>query len=84
MKVEKGSTSFTREEFVKWLKSTEGKQYDYDLYAAFQCFDYANVGWDKLFGHGLKGNGAKDIPFNAYNKDKFKMRLQYIKTHLAF
>ncbi|WP_425332006.1 peptidoglycan recognition protein family protein [Staphylococcus pasteuri] len=84
VKVEKGATSFTRDEFVKWLKSTEGKQYDYDLYAAFQCFDYANVGWDKLFGHGLKGNGAKDIPFNVYNKDKFKNEATVFKNTPSF
>lgn len=84
LKAEKGATSFTREEFVKWLKSTEGKQYDYDLYAAFQCVDFANVGWDKLFGHGLKGNGAKDIPFNAYNKDKFKNESTVFKNTPSF
>ncbi|WP_145471252.1 SH3 domain-containing protein [Staphylococcus pettenkoferi] len=27
-----------------------------------QCFDLANVYWAKLFGHGLKGAGAADIP----------------------
>lgn len=70
--VKKGATTLTRDEFVKWLKSTEGKQYDFDMYAAFQCFDYANVGWDKLFGHGLKGDGAKDIPFNTINLKYFE------------
>ncbi len=70
--VEKGATTLTRDEFVKWLNTTEGKQYDYDCYAAFQCVDYANVGWDHLFGHGLKGDGAKDIPFNKVNLENFK------------
>ena len=28
-----------------------------------QCFDLANVYWAKLFGHGLRGAGAADIPF---------------------
>ena len=28
-----------------------------------QCFDLANVYWAKLFGHGLRGTGAADIPF---------------------
>ena len=69
---------------MKWLKSTVGKQYDYDLYAAFQCFDYANVGWDKLFGHGLKGNGRKIFLLMLIIKISLKMRLQYIKTHLVF
>lgn len=83
-KPKKGATSLTRNEFVKWLKTTEGKQYDYDLYAAFQCFDYANIGWDKLFGHGLKGEGAKDIPFNSYNVEKFKTEATVYKNTPSF
>lgn len=52
----------TYKEFINFLKSTEGKQYDEDGYAAFQCFDFANTGWLKLYGHKLKGEGAADIP----------------------
>ena len=33
-----------------------------------QCFDLANMYWHKLFGHGLKGVGAADIPnWNNFN-----------------
>ncbi|WP_426366276.1 SH3 domain-containing protein [Mammaliicoccus lentus] len=56
------AAKLTQKEFVKFLNKTIGKQYDYDGYYGFQCFDYANIGWDKLFGHGLKGEGAIDIP----------------------
>lgn len=52
----------THKEFISFLKTTEGKQYDEDGYAAYQCFDYANTGWLKLYGHKLKGAGAADIP----------------------
>ncbi|MGF2059868.1 SH3 domain-containing protein [Mammaliicoccus sciuri] len=56
------TAKLTKSEFVKFLNGTIGKQYDYDGWYGFQCFDYANIGWNKLFGHGLKGNGAIDIP----------------------
>ncbi|MCG7341740.1 CHAP domain-containing protein, partial [Staphylococcus auricularis] len=48
------------------IKTLNGKMWDYDGAYGAQCFDLANVYWDKLFGHGLKGQGAKDIP-NANN-----------------
>lgn len=64
----KMTANLTHKEFIKFLKSTEGKQYDEDGYAAFQCFDYANTGWLKLYGHKLKGEGAADIP----NENNFK------------
>lgn len=56
------TAKLTKNEFVKFLNGTIGKQYDYDGWYGFQCFDYANIGWQKLFGHGLKGDGAIDIP----------------------
>ncbi|MDW4350770.1 SH3 domain-containing protein [Staphylococcus saprophyticus] len=62
------TAKLTKKEFITFLKSTEGKQYDEDGYAAYQCFDYANTGWKKLYGHTLKGEGAADIP----NKNNFK------------
>ncbi len=34
----------TKKEFIVFLNSTIGKQYNYDGYAGFQCFDYANIG----------------------------------------
>lgn len=62
------TANLTHSEFIKFLKSTEGKQYDTDNYAGYQCFDYANAGWLKLFKHSLKGEGAADIP----NVNNFK------------
>ncbi|WP_070373120.1 SH3 domain-containing protein [Mammaliicoccus sciuri] len=66
------TATLTKNEFLKFLNTTIGKQFDFDGYYGYQCFDYANIGWNKLFGHGLKGESAKDIPFNAENKENFK------------
>lgn len=66
------TAKLTKNEFVKFLNGTIGKQYDFDGWYGFQCFDYANIGWQQLFGHGLKGDGAIDIPFNKENKQFFK------------
>ncbi|RIM33576.1 LysM peptidoglycan-binding domain-containing protein [Staphylococcus caprae] len=53
-----GSTSGV----MKYLKTLEGKGWDFDNQYGWQCFDLVNVYWNKLYGHGLKGVGAKDIP----------------------
>ena len=52
----------TKSQFVKWLNNSVGHKYDMDNYAGFQCVDYANAGWQQLFGHNLAGEGAADIP----------------------
>lgn len=58
----------TRSEFLSVLNKSVGKQYDMDGFAAFQCVDYANFGWGKLFpGSHLAGKGAKDIPSTKWN-----------------
>lgn len=58
----------TKKEAVKYLYSLEGKGWDYDLAFGWQCFDLANKYWHQLFGHGLKGAGAADIPnVNNFN-----------------
>lgn len=62
----------TKLEFKKFLISTIGKQYDVDNYAGAQCFDYANLGWKRLFAHGLLGEGAADIPYNTVNLANFR------------
>lgn len=53
-----GSTSG----IMKYLKTLEGKGWDFDNQYGWQCFDLVNFYWNKLYGHGLKGVGAKDIP----------------------
>lgn len=58
----------TKKEAIKYLYSLEGKGWDYDLAFGWQCFDLANKYWHQLFGHGLKGAGAADIP----NVNNFK------------
>ena len=52
----------TQKEAVKYALGMVGKGYDYDNAYGWQCFDTANYYWHQLFGHGLKGNGAADIP----------------------
>lgn len=64
--------NLSKKEFLSFLNSTEGKQFNEDGVFGFQCFDYANTGWKKLFNHMLMGQGAKDIPFNSINKNHFK------------
>ena len=58
----------TQKEAIKYLYSLEGKGWDYDLAFGWQCFDLVNKYWHQLFGHGLKGAGAADIP----NVNNFK------------
>ncbi len=44
----------------------------------WQCFDLVNVYWNHLFmGHGLKGYGAKDIPY----ANNFNSEAKFITTH---
>lgn len=58
----------TKKEAVAYLKKFEGKGWDFDGVYGWQCFDLANMYWNKLFGHGLKGQGATDIPnVNNFN-----------------
>ncbi len=64
------------------MKTSEGKQFNIDLWYAFQCFDYANAGWKALFGLLLKGVGAKDIPF-ANNFDGLATVYQNTPDFLA-
>lgn len=62
------TAQLTKKEAIEYIKSLEGKGWDFDNYAGWQCFDVANMYWYKLFGHGLKGEGAADIP----NVNNFK------------
>lgn len=78
------TATLTKNEFLKFLNTTIGKQYDFDGYYGYQCFDYANIGWNKLFGHGLKGESAKDIPFNVENKANFKKEATVFENTPSF
>lgn len=60
--------NLTEKEAVEYIHSLEGKGWDFDGSWGWQCFDEANMYWYKLFGHGLKGEGAADIP----NVNNFK------------
>ncbi|MCE3021374.1 CHAP and LysM peptidoglycan-binding domain-containing protein [Staphylococcus pasteuri] len=53
---------------LDYLKTLENKGWDFDGSYGWQCFDLVNVYWNHLYGHGLKGYGAKDIPYaNNFN-----------------
>lgn len=58
------AAKLTQKEAVKYALSMVGKGYDYDNAYGWQCFDTANYYWHQLFGHGLKGAGAADIPIH--------------------
>lgn len=62
------TAQLTKKEAIAYIKTLEGKGWDFDNFAGWQCFDEVNFYWYKLFGHGLKGEGAADIP----NKNNFK------------
>ncbi|PTE72856.1 SH3 domain-containing protein [Staphylococcus epidermidis] len=62
------AANLTKKEAIAYIKSLQGKGWDFDGAYGWQCFDLANMYWYKLFGHGLKGQGAADIP----NVNNFK------------
>lgn len=64
----KMTANLTKKEAITYINSLEGKGWDFDNAYGWQCFDLANFYWYKLFGHGLKGAGAADIP----NVNNFK------------
>nr|WP_263313524.1 CHAP domain-containing protein [Mammaliicoccus sp. Marseille-Q6498] len=47
---------------LNYINSLEGKGWDFDGYYGWQCFDLVNYYWNYLYGHGLHGAYAKDIP----------------------
>src|SRR5699024_9045789 len=62
------ATKLTKKEALAYIKSLEGKGWDFDGAYGWQCFDLVNMYWNKLFGHGLRGQGAADIPnVNNFN-----------------
>ena len=43
----------TKSQAEKWLDNSEGKQYNFDNYAGFQCYDYANAFFNAVTGARL-------------------------------
>ncbi|MEB6240623.1 CHAP domain-containing protein [Staphylococcus xylosus] len=73
----------TKNEFLVWLNNSIGKQYDFDGWYGFQCYDYANAGWAQLFpGTSLQGDYAKDI--HTDNQALLKERAKVYKNTLDF
>lgn len=61
-------TQRTLQQAVDYALSMVGRGYDFDGSWGWQCFDTVNYYWNYLYGHGLKGAYAKDIPFeNNFN-----------------
>ncbi|MDW4245311.1 hypothetical protein QI219_06075 [Staphylococcus saprophyticus] len=56
------ATQYTQDEAIQHVESLNGQGWDYDDAYGWQCFDLVNEQWDYLYGHGLKGDYAKDIP----------------------
>lgn len=62
------TANLTEKEAIAYIKTLQGKGWDFDGWYGWQCFDLANVYYNKLFGHGLKGASAADIPnVNNFN-----------------
>lgn len=62
---------------LNYLKTLENRGWDFDGSYGWQCFDLVNVYWNHLYGHGLKGYGAKDIPY----ANNLIVKLKFITTH---
>ena len=52
----------TKKQAISYLKSLEGKGWDFDGAYGWQCFDLANFYWNYLTGGRLAGFSAKNIP----------------------
>lgn len=74
----------TQKQAIAYLKKQIGRKIDYDGWYGFQCFDSANDYWHYLFGHGLQGGSAVDIPTNATNKNYFKKEATIYKNTPSF
>ncbi|QYC50964.1 N-acetylmuramoyl-L-alanine amidase [Mammaliicoccus phage vB_MscM-PMS3] len=53
----------TQKQVVDYIKSLEGKGWDWDNAYGWQCFDTANYHANFAMGMSLAGEGAKDIPY---------------------
>ena len=74
----------TQKQAIAYANSQIGRFIDYDGWYGFQCFDSANDYWDYLFGHGLHGDSAADIPTNTKNKEYFKTEATVYKNTPSF
>ena len=74
------AANLTKKEALAYIKTLEGKGWDFDGAFGWQCFDLANMYWNKLFGHGLKGQGAADIP----NVNNFKGKAKVYNNTPSF
>ena len=52
----------TKKQAIAYLKTLEGKGWDFDGAYGWQCFDLANFYWNYLTGGRLAGFSAKNIP----------------------
>ncbi|PNZ27376.1 amidase [Staphylococcus rostri] len=51
----------TKDEAIKWINNSVGKQYDFDKYAGYQCYDHVNAYFYYMTGLVLHGLYAKNI-----------------------
>ena len=73
-------TQKTLKQAVDYALSMVGYGKDFDGSYGWQCFDTVNYYWNYLYGHGLKGDYAKDIPF----KNDFKGEATVYKNTPSF
>lgn len=72
----------TKAEALKYIKSLEGKGWDFDGYYGWQCYDLANMYWNFLTGGTLVGSSAKNI--HTDNASTFKGKAEVIKNTASF
>ncbi|WP_427705187.1 CHAP domain-containing protein [Staphylococcus parequorum] len=80
MNTASAATTATQEEAISHMNTLEGKGWDYDDEYGWQCFDLVNEQWDYLYGHGLEGDYAKEIP----TKNNFEGEATVYKNHEGF
>lgn len=73
-------TTRTQEQAIKYALSMVGYGRDFEGSWGWQCFDTVNFYWYYLYGHGLSGAYAKDIPF----KNNFKGEATVYKNTPSF
>lgn len=75
--------TMSQSQAVSWIKQSIGRYYDFDGWYGFQCYDYANAYWNKLFpGTQLKGVSAANI--HTDNKELLKGRATVHKNTRNF
>lgn len=72
----------TKQDAIKWLNNSVGRQYNFDSYAGFQCYDYTNAYFNYMTGYRLNGLFAKNI--HTDNKDTLSKVAKVTKNYDSY